>query len=156
MGTKLFRGSCRTRWKKTNCGPFDCLRDDTGALCALLLLERAFGPGQEACVGSQGGGRVICFLHTHDFAVDHAHMVARGRPTTGSDRGKHDLAIFVRRRHSSSGLQLTNTILAGQGPATSGASLGMPYRLRCPNQAPKRKRVAIGRTALSMMTRPKM
>jgi len=43
-----------------------------------LLLAQAYGPEQEACVGRQGGGRVLFFLHTDNFAADHAHMLAHG------------------------------------------------------------------------------
>jgi catechol 2,3-dioxygenase-like lactoylglutathione lyase family enzyme len=49
-----------------------------GAREAALLLARAVGPEQEAAVGRQGGGRVFLFLHTDDFARDHAAMCARG------------------------------------------------------------------------------
>lgn len=43
-----------------------------------LLLARADGPAQEAAVGAQAGGRVFLFLHTDDFARDHAAMSAKG------------------------------------------------------------------------------
>jgi catechol 2,3-dioxygenase-like lactoylglutathione lyase family enzyme len=43
-----------------------------------LLLARARGPEQEAAVGRQGGGRVFLFLHTDDFARDHAAWSDRG------------------------------------------------------------------------------
>lgn len=43
-----------------------------------LLLARADGPAQEARIGDQAGGRVGFFLHTDDFARDHAAMGARG------------------------------------------------------------------------------
>ncbi|MGA0601598.1 VOC family protein [Caulobacter sp. KR2-114] len=43
-----------------------------------LVLARASGPEQEAAVGRQGGGRVLLFLHTDDFARDHARMTAYG------------------------------------------------------------------------------
>ena len=49
-----------------------------GAREAALLLARAVGAQQEAAVGRQGGGRVFLFLHTDDFARDHAAMRARG------------------------------------------------------------------------------
>lgn len=39
-----------------------------------LLLARAAGSAQEASVGAQTGGRVGFFLHTEDFAADHARM----------------------------------------------------------------------------------
>jgi len=43
-----------------------------------LLLARAANPEQQAVVGHQGGGRVAWFLHTDDFAADHARLVANG------------------------------------------------------------------------------
>ena len=43
-----------------------------------LLLARADGAAQEAAVGAQAGGRVFLFLHTDDFARDHAAMTAKG------------------------------------------------------------------------------
>lgn len=43
-----------------------------------LLLARATTPEQQACVGRQHGGRVGFFLHTDDFARDHARLVAAG------------------------------------------------------------------------------
>jgi catechol 2,3-dioxygenase-like lactoylglutathione lyase family enzyme len=43
-----------------------------------LLLARADGEAQAARVGDQAGGRVFLFLHTEDFAADHARMQAAG------------------------------------------------------------------------------
>lgn len=43
-----------------------------------LLLARAKGGAQESAVGAQTGGRVGFFLHTDDFARDHARMTAAG------------------------------------------------------------------------------
>lgn len=43
-----------------------------------LLLARADGFQQEQAVGSAAGGRVAYFLHTDDFAQDHAAMLANG------------------------------------------------------------------------------
>ncbi|MFF4805004.1 VOC family protein [Streptomyces sp. NPDC001351] len=43
-----------------------------------LLLARAKGEAQGARVGDQTGGRVGFFLHTDDFARDHARMLAAG------------------------------------------------------------------------------
>ncbi|GGT18486.1 VOC family protein [Streptomyces purpureus] len=43
-----------------------------------LLLARAKDDRQAAAVGAQTGGRVGFFLHTHDFAADHARMLAAG------------------------------------------------------------------------------
>lgn len=43
-----------------------------------LLLARASAPAQQAAIGDQHGGRVGFFLHTDDFARDHARLVAAG------------------------------------------------------------------------------
>ncbi|MEV8366530.1 VOC family protein [Streptomyces niveus] len=43
-----------------------------------LLLARAADDAQRASVGAQTGGRVGFFLHTDDFARDHARMLAAG------------------------------------------------------------------------------
>ncbi|WP_351222877.1 VOC family protein [Streptomyces sp. NPDC002133] len=43
-----------------------------------LLLARAKDDEQLASVGAQTGGRVGFFLHTDDFARDHARMTAAG------------------------------------------------------------------------------
>lgn len=43
-----------------------------------LLLARADADAQRAGVGAQTGGRVGFFLHTDDFARDHARMTAAG------------------------------------------------------------------------------
>jgi catechol 2,3-dioxygenase-like lactoylglutathione lyase family enzyme len=43
-----------------------------------FLLARAADDRQAARVGDQGGGRVWLFLHTDDFAGDHARMTAAG------------------------------------------------------------------------------
>ncbi|WP_088278634.1 VOC family protein [Ideonella sp. A 288] len=49
-----------------------------GGQGAALLLARAANPAQAARIGDQTGGRVGFFLHTDDFARDHAHMLAHG------------------------------------------------------------------------------
>lgn len=49
-----------------------------GGSGARLLLARADGADQEAMIGRQGGGRVMLFLETDDFARDHARMLANG------------------------------------------------------------------------------
>ncbi|WP_067965404.1 VOC family protein [Nocardiopsis trehalosi] len=49
-----------------------------GAGDAAVLLARAATPGQGERVGDQTGGRVGLFLHTDDFARDHARMAAAG------------------------------------------------------------------------------
>lgn len=43
-----------------------------------LLLARAKDDDQRARIGDQAGGRVGFFLHTDDFARDHARMTAAG------------------------------------------------------------------------------
>lgn len=43
-----------------------------------LLLAQASAPEQSARIGDQTGGRVFLFLHTDDFARDHAHMLEQG------------------------------------------------------------------------------
>ena len=44
----------------------------------LLLLAEASDDSQTARIGDQTGGRVAFFLHTDDFARDHAKMIAEG------------------------------------------------------------------------------
>ncbi len=43
-----------------------------------LLLARAKNAAELAAVGQQAGGRVFLFLHTDDFARDHAAFLGRG------------------------------------------------------------------------------
>ena len=43
-----------------------------------LVLAQAEGPEQTAAIGNQAGGRVWLFLHSDDFARDHARMQAAG------------------------------------------------------------------------------
>lgn len=43
-----------------------------------LLLAQASGADQQARIGDQTGGRVFLFLHTDDFAADHARYSAAG------------------------------------------------------------------------------
>jgi catechol 2,3-dioxygenase-like lactoylglutathione lyase family enzyme len=43
-----------------------------------LLLAKASGPDQQSRIGNQTGGRVFLFLHTDDFAADHARYVEAG------------------------------------------------------------------------------
>lgn len=49
-----------------------------GAKETRLLLAKASGEAQMARIGDQAGGRVLLFLHTDDFARDHARMTAAG------------------------------------------------------------------------------
>jgi uncharacterized glyoxalase superfamily protein PhnB len=49
-----------------------------GGSGANLLLAKATTPEQLARVGDQTGGRVFLFLHTDDFARDHARLTAAG------------------------------------------------------------------------------
>ncbi|CAL9351870.1 VOC family protein [Streptomyces sp. enrichment culture] len=59
-----------SRWVVVEPGP--------GAGGAALLLARARGEVQRSRIGDQTGGRVGFFLHTDDFAGDHARMSAAG------------------------------------------------------------------------------
>jgi catechol 2,3-dioxygenase-like lactoylglutathione lyase family enzyme len=43
-----------------------------------LLLAEASGAEEQSRIGNQTGGRVFLFLHTDDFARDHARMRAAG------------------------------------------------------------------------------
>ena len=43
-----------------------------------ILLAKAANDAQRACIGNQTGGRVGYFLHTDDFARDHALFLERG------------------------------------------------------------------------------
>jgi len=45
---------------------------------AALLLAKAANAMQQAAIGNQAGGRVFLFLHTDDFARDHAAYLAKG------------------------------------------------------------------------------
>ena len=49
-----------------------------GAGGAAIVLARAADDEQRAAIGQQGGGRVWLFLHSDDFAADHARLVAAG------------------------------------------------------------------------------
>ena len=49
-----------------------------GSAGAHLLLARGVGPGQEARIGNQTGGRVFLFLQTDDFWRDFCAYQARG------------------------------------------------------------------------------
>lgn len=70
---------------------FDCLADEVmpdgkrwlvvkpkGADGCGLLLAEADSETQTSLIGQQTGGRVGFFLHTDDFARDHADMLAKG------------------------------------------------------------------------------
>ena len=43
-----------------------------------LLLAKAADEAQRARIGDQGGGRVMFFVQSDDFAADHARMTAGG------------------------------------------------------------------------------
>jgi catechol 2,3-dioxygenase-like lactoylglutathione lyase family enzyme len=51
-----------------------------------LLIAVASSADQHAAIGRQTGGRVAFFLHTSDFAADHARLVARGVRMTEQPR----------------------------------------------------------------------
>lgn len=62
-----------------------------------LLLAKAVGPAQEAAMGAQAGGRVAFFLHTDDFARDHAAMTSKGVKFLEAPRDESygTVAVFV-------------------------------------------------------------
>ncbi|MEU3901993.1 VOC family protein [Streptomyces sp. NPDC045251] len=73
LGFRLAEDSARpdgSRWVVVEPG--------TGSGGTALLLARAKDERQRARVGDQTGGRVGFFLHTDDFARDHARMTAAG------------------------------------------------------------------------------
>ena len=51
-----------------------------------IQLAEAKNDTERAAVGSQTGGRVAFFLHTDDFARDHAAMLAKGVNFRGTPR----------------------------------------------------------------------
>jgi catechol 2,3-dioxygenase-like lactoylglutathione lyase family enzyme len=51
-----------------------------------LLLAKAATPRQMEAIGDQHGGRVGFFLHTDDFARDHARLAAHGARFDGEPR----------------------------------------------------------------------
>lgn len=61
-----------------------------------LLLAQAVGAEQEAAIGNQSGGRVFLFLHSDDFARDHASMLTAG--VTFLEQPRHEaygsVAVF--------------------------------------------------------------
>jgi catechol 2,3-dioxygenase-like lactoylglutathione lyase family enzyme len=62
-----------------------------------LLLAEASTPAQRALIGGQGGGRVWLFLHTGDFAAEHARLIAGGVRFEESPRDEPygRVAVFV-------------------------------------------------------------
>ena len=73
LGFRLVEDTPRpdgSRWVVVEPGP-----DGSGTG---LLLARAKDEPQRGRVGDQTGGRVGFFLHTEDFAADHARMTAAG------------------------------------------------------------------------------
>ncbi|MGY3200218.1 VOC family protein [Streptomyces sp. TE5632] len=69
---------------------------DDGRTGTGLLLARAEGEEQRARIGDQTGGRVGFFLHTDDFAGDHARMTSAG--VTFLEQPRHEpygsVAVF--------------------------------------------------------------
>ncbi|KES04034.1 extradiol dioxygenase [Streptomyces toyocaensis] len=59
-------------------GRWVVVEPDSGRTGTGLLLALAKGEAQRARVGDQTGGCVGFFLHTDDFAGDHARMTAAG------------------------------------------------------------------------------
>lgn len=71
--------------------------EPAGGQGARLLLAKADGAAQAACVGNQTGGRVFLFLETDDFARDHALMLEKG--VTFREKPRHEaygtVAVFA-------------------------------------------------------------
>ena len=69
----------------------------TGAGGARMLLAQADGEAQRAAIGNQTGGRVGFFMHTDDFAADHARLLAAG--VSFLEEPRHEsygsVAVFV-------------------------------------------------------------
>ena len=67
-----------------------------GAGRTAILLAKAVGEAQQARIGDQGGGRVMFFLETRDFARDHAAFLARGVrfPEAPRDEDYGRVAVF--------------------------------------------------------------
>lgn len=67
-----------------------------GSAGAALVLKLAEGEQQQATVGRQGGGVVLFFLETDDFAADHARMLEAG--VTFREEPRHEsygsVAVF--------------------------------------------------------------
>ncbi len=68
-----------------------------GAHESAILLARAVTDAQRASIGRQCGGRVAFFLHTDDFARDHAALMARGVQFVEEPRteGYGTVAVFT-------------------------------------------------------------
>ncbi|SER88860.1 VOC family protein [Rhizobium sp. NFR03] len=68
-----------------------------GARETALLIAKAEGAAQVAAIGNQTGGRVAFFLHTDDFARDHAAMLTKG--VTFLEEPRHEpygiVAVFA-------------------------------------------------------------
>lgn len=66
-----------------------------GSACELVL-ARAANDRQTAAIGNQTGGRVFLFLHTDDFARDHAAWTAKGVQFIEAPRYEAygDVAVF--------------------------------------------------------------
>ena len=64
-----------------------------------FLLARAASDEQRAAIGRQGAGRVWLFLHTDDFAGDHARLTAAGVRFDGPPRREPygTVAVFTDR-----------------------------------------------------------
>jgi len=56
-----------------------------GGGCSMLL-AKAVTPEQDACVGSQTGGRVLLFMHTDDFEGYCARLQSHGVEFVGDPR----------------------------------------------------------------------
>ena len=60
-----------------------------------FILAAATTDAQRAAIGNQTGGRVGLFLHTDDFAADHARLVDRGVHMTEEPRSESYGTVVV-------------------------------------------------------------
>lgn len=72
--------------------------DATGTTSFILAV--ATTEAQRAAIGNQTGGRVGLFLHTDNFAADHARLMARGVEMTEQPRHEaHGTVVVFRDRY---------------------------------------------------------
>lgn len=65
-----------------------------------ILLAVATSPQQREAIGRQTGGRVAFFLHTEDFAAEHARLMSRGVEMTEDPRQEpHGRVVVFRDRY---------------------------------------------------------
>ena len=65
-----------------------------GGGCSMLLAKAA-SPEQEACIGSQTGGRVLLFIHTDDFDAYYARLQSHDVEFAGEPRDEEFGKVVV-------------------------------------------------------------